>query len=119
MNSCFLMLALENMNNFREFMFPDLFPSKNAKRMRSSGEAYAYRSSSVTFSRSSGEATLVGVRKQNVGRPPAKAPFTEVAAPHPDSKRPQRRLPNNQKKQRTQGPPRNEADPGFFNYHTL
>lgn len=95
--------ALENMNNFREFMFPNLFPSKNAKRMRSSGEAYAHRSSSVTFSRNSGEAALVGVRKQNVGRPPAKAPFTGVAAPHPDSKCPQRRLPNNQKNKEPKG----------------
>ena len=49
------------MDNSRESMFPGLFPSKKAKRVRSSGEAYAHRSSSVTFSRNSGEAALVAI----------------------------------------------------------
>jgi len=50
-------------------------------RVRCSGEAHAHRSSSVTFSRNSGETTLVGGRKRNVGRTTAKAPFTGAGSP--------------------------------------
>lgn len=74
-------VALENMNNFREFIFSSLFPSKIEPQSRSSGEAYAHRSSSVTFSRSSGEAALIGGRKRNVDRSTAKALFTGAGAP--------------------------------------
>lgn len=74
-------VALENMNNFREFIFSSLFPSKIEPQSRSSGEAYAHRSSSVTFSCNSGEASLTGGRKRNVDRSTAKAPFTGAGAP--------------------------------------
>ena len=45
-------------------------------RVRSSGEAHTHRSPSVTFSRNSGEASLIGGRQRNVDRSTAKAPFT-------------------------------------------
>ena len=50
-------------------------------RVLSSGEAHTHRSSSVTFSRNSGEASLIGGRKRNVDRSTAKAPFTGAGAP--------------------------------------
>ena len=50
-------------------------------RVRCSGEAYAHRSSSVIFSRNSGEASLIGGRKRNVDRSTAKATFPGVRAP--------------------------------------
>lgn len=91
-------VALENMNNFREFIFSSLFPSKIEPQSRSSGEAYAHRSSSVTFSRSSGEAALIGGRKRNVDRSTAKALFTGAGAPTLASKPSKKRLPDKQKK---------------------
>ena len=50
-------------------------------RVRSSGEAHTHRSPSVTFSRNSGEASLIGGRQRNVDRSTAKATFPGVRAP--------------------------------------